>query len=33
MDGQTVVTIFATAVLIFSMWFTYKITQKERQTH
>jgi len=30
MDGQTVVTMFATIVLIFSMWFVYNITKKDK---
>ena len=28
MDGQTIITIFATITLIFSMWYVYKLNNK-----
>jgi len=28
MDGQTIVTIFATITLMFSMWYVYKLNNK-----
>ena len=31
MDGQTVVTIFATLTLIFSMWYLHKINNQHSQ--
>lgn len=32
MDGQTIVTIFATLVLVFAMWYTNKLTNKTKHS-
>ena len=28
MDGQTVITLFATAVLVFAMWYAHKLNKE-----
>lgn len=33
MSGDTIVTIFATIVLIFSMWYTHKILKDKNLQH
>ena len=30
MDGQTAILIFSTGVLIFSMWYAYKLSKKDQ---